>query len=386
VEGQQVAAFLVALADDAWRVGRAVEDFLGEQLDEGALFLDDEDLLEPAREVADVVRLQRVEHADLEDAHAGATQGVVVQAHLHEGLAQVVVGLAGGDDAQPGVGVGERDLVEAVFARIQAGELLARVVQRALHVERVLAHVHAEVDLGRVGAAVELDHRGDELQAVGVDDGAAAAVGDVGDDLEARPQARDARQVVAVQAEVEDVLHVARVQRGDADVVEHGLRLTRQRGRLAARVVAEDGEHATIAQGAGVVGVLERVARAVYARRLAVPGADHAVELLLAHRVHHLGAPDGGGGEVLVEAVDELDVVLQQQLLLLDEVGVQHAHGRAAVAGDEHGVVQTAAAVEADLVHRQAHQRLDAPDVDDPLFCRELPRQVLFGRHRCCPS
>ena len=44
------------------------------------------------------------------------------------------------------------------------------------------------------------------------------------------------------------------------------------------------------------------------------------------------------------------------------------AQRRAFVAGDERGRVQPGAAVAAHLVHGQAHQRLDAGEIDGALF------------------
>ena len=75
-------------------------------------------------------------------------------------------------------------------------------------------------------------------------------------------------------------------------------------------VVAHQGEHAAVLRGAGEIGVAEDVAGAVDARALAVPHAEHAVVLALAAQLGLLRAPDRGGGEVLVEAGLEEDVVL----------------------------------------------------------------------------
>ena len=163
----------------------------------------------PLREVAHDLRLHREQHAHLQDADAVAAQRRVVQAQFEEALAQVVVGLAGGDDAEPGVGVVEHDVVELVGRRVALGHLEPARVQRLLHLERLGAHVHAEVHVRREGLAVEHQVGRDEVQPLRIDVGRAAAVGHVGDDLQADPQPRQARHHVAVQAEVEDLLHVA---------------------------------------------------------------------------------------------------------------------------------------------------------------------------------
>ena len=75
-------------------------------------------------------------------------------------------------------------------------------------------------------------------------------------------------------------------------------------------VVAGEREHAAIARGAGRIGVLERIDRAVDARALAVPDAEHAIDLGAREQADLLAAPDRGRGEVLVQAGHEGDVVL----------------------------------------------------------------------------
>ena len=52
----------------------------------------------------------------------------------------------------------------------------------------------------------------------------------------------------------------------------------------------------------------EHVAGAVDARALAVPEAEHAIELALAAQFGLLGAPQRGGGKFLVDAGLEFDV------------------------------------------------------------------------------
>ena len=67
-------------------------------------------------------------------------------------------------------------------------------------------------------------------------------------------------------------------------------------------VIAGHGQHAALGKGPREIGVLEGVAGAVHARRLAVPHAVDAVELRAREKVRLLAAPDGGGGEVFVKA------------------------------------------------------------------------------------
>src|SRR2546429_7382426 len=62
-------------------------------------------------------------------------------------------------------------------------------------------------------------------------------------------------------------------------------------------VVAHQRQHTAVARGAGEIGVAQRVARAVDARALAVPHAEHAIEPALAAQLGLLRAPQRGGGE-----------------------------------------------------------------------------------------
>ena len=142
------------------------------------------------------------------------------------------------------------------------------------------------------GPAVQLDGRDDGRDALRVDLGGARLVGDVGDDLDADPEPGDAREHEAVQAEVEDLLHVAGVDAsasarrrarprsgsGSVDDLRHG-------------IVARQRQHAAVLADARVVGVLEGVAGPVDARRLAVPHAEHAVVLRRAGRAPTIWLP-----------------------------------------------------------------------------------------------
>jgi hypothetical protein len=193
---------------------------------------------------------------------------------------------------------------------------MALGVQRALHLQRLHAHVHAEVHLRREGPAIEHEVGRDEIQPLGRHIGLAMAVCNVGDDLQSDPQTGQSGHHVAVQPEVENLLHIGRIQRRHAHVPQHRFALARQAAALAAGVVAEDGQYAAVLVNAGVVRVLQCVAAAVDPRRLAVPHAGDTVELLARHGMQHLRAPHGGGREVFIETVDEMNVVLEQQLLL----------------------------------------------------------------------
>jgi hypothetical protein len=157
----------------------------------------------------------------------------------------------------------------------------------------------------------------------------------------------------------------------------------------AARVVAGDQQHAAVLRGAGVVGVLEDVAAAVDARALAVPHRKYAVELRLGEQVQLLRAPDRGGGDVLVDAGLEGDVVLLEEGAARVQRGVQPAQRRAAIAGHVAGGMQAGGAVEFVLQHGQAGQRLHAgeedPAVFEPVFVVEATlASVIWASLSCC--
>jgi hypothetical protein len=71
---------------------------------------------------------------------------------------------------------------------------------------------------------------------------------------------------------------------GSAAGLEDVVALVRGGGALGDVVVPGHRNHAAPGRGAGHVGVLEHVGAAVHARALAVPDAEHAVELVGARR------------------------------------------------------------------------------------------------------
>ena len=144
------------------------------------------------------------------------------------------------------------------------------------------------------------------------------------------------------------------------DEIEFGL--VRGGGQFRRVVVAHQRQHAAVLRGAGEIGVAEGVARAVDARPLAVPDAEHAVVLALAAQLGLLRAPQRGRGEVLVDRGLEQHVAWGEMLRRALELVVEPAQRRAAIAGDVARGVQPGAAVALVLHHRQPHQRLIAGD------------------------
>ena len=123
-------------------------------------------------------------------------------------------------------------------------------------------------------------------------------------------------------------------------------------------VVAGQRDHAAVRRGAGRVGVLERIDGTIDAGPLAVPDAEHAIDLGAGKHADLLAAPHGRRRKVLVEAGRELDVMLLEEGFRAPQRVVVHAERRAAVARYEAGGVEALRAVAFALQHRQADQRL----------------------------
>jgi hypothetical protein len=86
------------------------------------------------------------------------------------------------------------------------------------------------------------------------------------------------RQRPAVEAELQVLGHVGRVHQRHAPGLQRLVALVRRAAGHAAVVVAADHQHAALRGRAVDVAVLERVARAVHARPLAVPHREHAID------------------------------------------------------------------------------------------------------------
>src|SRR2546423_12228586 len=121
--------------------------------------------------------------------------------------------------------------------------------------------------------------------------------------------------------------------------------MMRDGGGLCAMVVAGKHQHAAILGRTGRIGMPEDVPAAVDAGALAVPDAYHAVVFGTGRQAELLRAPDRGGGQVLVDAGLELDVVLLEMLARCKELLVVATEGGATVTGDEACGIQPHGAV-----------------------------------------
>jgi hypothetical protein len=95
-----------------------------------------------------------------------------------------------------------------------------------------------------------------------------------------------------------------------------------------------------------------------------------------------LAAPDGGRGQILVEAGHEGNVVGLQVRLGPPQSVVVHPERRAAIAGDEACGLEIVRAIALALQQRQPDQRLNAGKIDPPGVEPVLVFQIhLHQRH-----
>ena len=362
--GNARRAALVALAEEERAASLVVEQARELVLDHRPLLFDDEHVLETFAEAPRALGLEGPGHRHLVDREAGLLREGVAEAQLVEGLSHVEVGLARRHDAEAPALAAERHAIEAVRAHEGLRRREPLLVEARFDLERVVGP--ADVQAGRRREVLGEPH----LHPAGTDLDGGRAVDGVGQALEAHPAARVARQGPAVEAEVEVLLHARRVQHRDAAVDQGVLALVRDRGGLGARVVAGQHQHAALRSGAGVVAVLQGVARAVDAGALPVPDGEHAVVLRALEEVRLLGAPDRRRSEVFVHAGLEADVVRLELLAGLPEREVVGAERRAAVARDEARRREARREVAPALLEGQPHQRLHARQVDAPALAR----------------
>ena len=383
---QQRVALLVELADHPRTLADGpVVELPGELvLDDAALLLDHQNLVQPLGELVHRDRLQRPAHADLEHPQADRGAQRFVQAQVIQRLTHVEIGLAGGDDAKPRIRRIEHHPVQVVGPGEGAcGVDLVQVEALFLSQRRVRpADVHA------VLGQLEI-FRDARLHAQRVDFHHGGGIDVLGDGLQRHPATGVARQLPADDAVVEDFLNVGRVQHRNRGSDEGMLALVRQRRGFAAVVVTRQQQHAALGRHTRRIRMLEHVAGTVDARPLAVPHGEHAVVPGTGEQVGLLAAPHRGGGQLFVDARLEVDGVLLEVVAGFPEALVQPAQGRAAIAGNEAAGVQATCLVALMLEHRQTGQGLGTGEVQVPGGKAVLVVQTDLGQRHgalliCC--
>ena len=353
--GKQPVAAFVLLADDGGLHGAAVEVLAKLHLDQRTLLLNHDDRFEAAGEIGDVLEIERPGATDLEEAHADAVGGRLVDTDVFQRLADVEIALADGDDAELRTGAAGIDhAVQPVGADEGGRRGALGLVQPLLLTE----HIQFVADVEAAGRHVEFGQDDRDPVQRGID--ARRRFDVVLDAFDGAPQAGETRQREPVKAVVDDLLHAGGIEdrdHGIDEMVFRGVGVGRRFGHV---VVAHQRQHAAMLRRACQVGVTEDVARAVDARPLAVPDGKDAVVAPLAGEFRLLRAPAGGGCEFLVQPRLEDDIGRRKLPFRFPQLQVEPAERRAAIAGDEACRVQPRLPVALALHQEHAHDRLCA--------------------------
>ena len=143
--GQQPFAVLVEFPHDARALstGSVVELLLDLVLHDGALFLDDEDLVEVSAECRHALFVEGPGHPDLVQADADFPRLALADAEVVEGLAHGQVGLSRCDDAEMRSRAVDHGLIQVIGARECDGGVELVAVEHLLLLEGT--HADAEV-------------------------------------------------------------------------------------------------------------------------------------------------------------------------------------------------------------------------------------------------
>ena len=371
---QQRIARRAMLADHlaGLRAGPVVEIFLELALDDAPLFLDHQHFFLAGDEGQRVAARQRPDHPDLVDVDAQTPAVVVAKAQQPQRLHRVEMRLAGGDDPEARV----RQVVDAAVDRVRLDERLDRA--------QLVFNPGFDRRTGRVAAAdvhpaLGSCEVGQDEAAVGRKLDRLPRLDRFRDRLEPDPCARKARQGKAVFPELEVFADRGRVQRRHEPRHEGHVRLVRHRRRHAAMIVARDHQHAAFGRRAIGVPVLERVARPVHARPLAVPHRKHALDRTVGVQRRLLRAKDGGRAQILVHRRQELDPVGRKAFADAPQLLIDPAQRRSAIARHEARRVQPRLPVAPRLIQHDPHQRLGAGQEHAPVLAIVAVRQ-LIGR------
>ena len=125
-------------------------------------------------------------------------------------------------------------------------------------------------------------------------------------------------------------------------------------------IITHNHQDAAVLGGAGGMAVVQGVARAVDTGAFAVPHGKHTIDRAIGTFTGLLRTHDHGGGEVFVNGRLKTNLGLVQMFLGLPHNHVHATQGRATVARDKTGCVQTLFFIQASLGQQHAHQGLSA--------------------------
>ena len=356
VRAQQPFAALVMLANDARADGLAPVIQLPFQLmfDEFALFLDHQYFIQAFRKGAHAVGLQRPRHADLVDLEANVRSDARIDAEFVQRFHRVGKGLAGGNDADAGLGRIPHHPVNAVgLGKGHGGKALV-TLQAGIFLAPDVAGADVDAAIG------EFKFRDDDGTVLVRQIDGGAGFYRIGRGLEADPGAGKAAHGQPKQAIFDEFMHRRGRQERHEGRLEVMVALVGQGGGFGAVIIAHDSEHAAMRRRAGGVAVFQHVHGAIEAGALAVPDAEDAIALRRRVERNVLAAPDGGGAQFFVHAGNEVDILFLQPLLGAPKLLIITAQRRAAITGNETAGVQPGGGVAPFLHQRQPHQRLHA--------------------------
>ena len=331
VRSQQFRPIGAAFAINPGGVRDAVEEILDRQLDECALLLDHHNLIQALRELLHDVRLQRRHHAQLENPDARRSQVHCCDAQGGQRLVQVQIGHARDHETDHCAAVAF-DPIQAVGARVAPSQFGAHRHQAALDLSRLLLVHEVRRDHVPIGLSVERVVGNDGAHLLLAHGHRTAAIHQVGGQFHATPQARKAGQRDGMQAQVHDLLRVARREHGHSLLGHGNFGAARDCRRLRDDIVADQHQRTAGRRGTTAAGVAQRIGGAIESGRLAVPDSHYAIVAEFAEVLRQLRALDRCGGQFLVQARHECDLVRVQQFLLATELEIERAQRRARVA------------------------------------------------------
>ena len=202
-------AGLVVLADHARAdiLPPVIKLFLELVLDDLALLLNDQDLLQPFGEMANTLGVKRPGHADFEDAQPDLRGQRLVDAQRVQRLPDVKIGLAGRNNAEARVGAVDHDAVQPVGPGISHRGVDLVALQSQFLRQGLVRPPDAEASRrdGEIFRQLRFDPEGVDLHGGG-------GLNRVRDRPHRDPAAGIARHCPAVQPEIQELLNPRRVQ------------------------------------------------------------------------------------------------------------------------------------------------------------------------------
>ena len=254
--GQQHPARLVLVPDDARAppVGERIEGVSDLELGERHLLLHHEQLLEAVRKVAHRLRVERVRHRNLEHRDPDVVRGPVVDAEIEEGLADVVPGLAGGDDPVAGAPARGRHPVQPIGPCIRHRRVELVVPVARFHVVPEIGDPEVEPVRRHLELAGHYDFRVERIRRE-----RRARIDRIRHDLVAHPCSREPGERDAVEAVAQHLVHGGGIEKGHHELDEGELVGGRRVGRGERVVVADHDQHPAVAGASRHVAVADRV-------------------------------------------------------------------------------------------------------------------------------